>query len=301
MKIGLALSGGGVRGAAHIGVLGCLRDNGIPVDLISGASAGAIAAGLYASGMDPDKMERFALGLNGRLLDYDVAGLIRSAMCALLCRKCRVTGLVRGERLHRALDRATGGKKLAEARIPLAVSATDLDGGDVILFVSDPAGLHDGRGVRYLSDAAIADAVSASAAIPMVFAVRETAGVRLVDGGVLENIPVNVLYHMGADLVVAVDLSRTSRSKPARGLLEVGQQSLSVMSRRLTELRTTRARVVITPDVSGIGTFDFEDIPLCVRRGYAAAEAAVELIGKAMDRYRRPEAMTALRPVDAAR
>jgi NTE family protein len=292
MKVGLALSGGGVKGAAHIGVLRCFIEHGIPVDLVSGASAGAIAAGLYAAGMDPDDMEQFALGLNKRLLDYDLRGLLR----ACLHRGEPLTGLIKGDRLHRALLAATGGRLLTQAHLPLAISATDLDGGDLVLFVSDSKGLRETPGIRCLSEGRIADAVAASAAIPVVFSVRQAAGMRLVDGGALENIPVNVLLCMGADIVVAVDLSRAVRTRPASGLLEVGQQTLSVISRRLTDLRTICARVVITPDMTGIGTFEFGEIPLCISRGYEAALKALDSVKKAMVRHAAAPPNTRIRP-----
>lgn len=282
MKIGLALSGGGVKGAAHIGVLRCLHENQIPVDLISGASAGSIVAGLYASGLSLPELTRFALRQNKKLLDYDIPGIAGTVLCPLLGRKESITGFVKGARLNRVLTEATGGKTLSQAVLPLAISATDIQSGQVILFVSSREGLHDSRDIRYLSGVPIADAISASAAIPIVFQARTLQGHTLVDGGVLEDIPVNVLYAMGADIVIAVDLSRVHQTKPVRGFIEVAHQTLSVMGRRMTELRTVRAQAIIAPDLSGIGTFDFEDIPLCMKRGYEAAAKAMDSIKKAM-------------------
>jgi len=271
MKLGLALSGGGIRGAAHAGVLQGLEELGIRVDLVSGASAGAMAAALYASGFSPEELERFALAQNSSILDYDTAGILKSLARRVFGKPPLVTGLIKGDKIAAELRAVTGNISLNQCRIPVAVSAVDLISGRTVFFVSDRRGLNDSECELYFAGVSLADAVAASIAIPMAFASRSMFGCQLVDGGLLENLPVEVLYRMGADRVIGVDLGKDPCRCPVYGIPEVGEESLRVLSRRVLELRTQDISCLLTPELGDTGSFDFKAIPFCIRKGYECA------------------------------
>jgi len=179
-KVGLALSGGGVRGLAHIGVLKILEQEGVPVDYLAGTSMGSVIAAGYAAGLGVDFMEQEALHMGSfrRLLPLtDLSPLRR--------------GLFEGQKVHEYLVSHLGDRTFDDLRIPLTLVAVDLNTGRAVY-------LHDGR---------VVDAVRASGALPGIFTPVERDGQLLVDGGLLDNLPVDAVRRMGADVAIAVDVS----------------------------------------------------------------------------------------------
>ena len=179
-KLGLALSGGGARGLAHIGILKVFEREGIEIKALSGASMGGIIAALYASGYSPDKLETEALRMSSF---RNLLGLIDISAPR--------RGLVTGERIHSYLSQFIDPSLTFNAlHIPLAVAAVDLTAGKEIV----------------LSDGAVLDAVMATSAFPGVFPPVNLEGRSLIDGGVLNNLPTDLLRALGADVLVAVDV-----------------------------------------------------------------------------------------------
>jgi len=181
-SIGLVLSGGGARGLAHIGVLRVLEREGIPVDFLAGTSMGGVIAAGYASGMTPFTIEQEVLDITRphrmlRLMDPTLPN----------------GGLMRGQRLLAYFEQLFGQQKFSDLQLPLALVAVDLNSRQEVV-------LHNGS---------VAQALRATTAVPGVFMPVETNGWRLVDGGVLNNLPVDVVREMGADVVIAVDIGST--------------------------------------------------------------------------------------------
>jgi NTE family protein len=181
-QIGLVLSGGGARGLAHIGVLKVLARQGIPVDYLAGASMGGVIAAGYAAGMTPDAIEQEALAVTHtrrllRLIDPTLPN----------------GGLMRGQRLMAYFEQLFSQQKFADLHLPLTLVAVDLN---------------TQKEIR-LGDGPVALALRATTAIPGVFMPVETNGWRLVDGGLLNNLPVDVIREMGAEAVIAVDIGPT--------------------------------------------------------------------------------------------
>lgn len=178
-KIGLALSGGGARGLAHIGVLKILEQEGIAIDYLAGASMGGFIAAGYASGLSPDFMKKEALRMSNprRLLALADPSLPRR-------------GLFEGRKVHKYLAGHLGDCTFDDLQIPLTLVAVDLNTGQEV----------------HLNQGLVADAVRATIAIPGVFTPVERGGQLLVDGGLLNNLPVDVVRGMGADIIIAVDV-----------------------------------------------------------------------------------------------
>jgi NTE family protein len=180
IRVGLVLSGGGARGLAHIGAIKALERAGVPIDFLAGSSMGGIIAAAYASGMSPDEMEQEASSLSRirqflRLADPGMPN----------------AGLLRGKRLQAYFESHLGMRTFAELDRPLALMAVDLNSHQEVVFREGP----------------IAVALRATTALPGLFMPLEWEGMRLVDGGVLNNLPVDVARKIGAQIVIAVDVN----------------------------------------------------------------------------------------------
>ena len=279
-RIGLALSGGGARGAAHIGVLRVMERLRIPVDAIAGTSMGSIIGALYACGMSPDEMEKALEEIdwidalrddpprrefNYRQKEDDFLYGIKAE---LGFRKGRVVfprGFVAGEKLgfilRTLLLGAEGVSHFDSLPIPYRAVGTDLENGAKVV----------------LADGDLARSVRASMAIPGVFTPEVIGGRLLVDGGMSSNMPAEVVREMGVDVVIAVDISTPLM---ARDKLETAFSILNQTSGFLTYLNVEeqirglgKRDVLVQPDLEGVGTLQFEKVQEALKRGVAGAEA----------------------------
>lgn len=278
MNIGLALSGGAVRGTAHIGVMKALDEAQIPYSILSGTSAGALVGGVYASGRSLAEIEAEALKLNDKLLDFNSIGAAKAVIGSLFGKKVGFSGMFKGNEVYRLADRLTGGIDIKEAPIKVALCVVDLNSGATIFYTN--ADIPSVRGEYTVrSDIRMAEAITASCTIPAVFVPRQVGNCSLVDGGVTEYVPVKVLRDMGAGYVIAVDLGRdTGERQKADNILEISARSFDIMSRRLTGTTLDHADLVISPYVADIGMFEFKRIPELIERGYKAAKRMVPTI-----------------------
>ncbi len=246
-KIGLALGSGGALGYAHAGVIKALEDNGIPIDMIAGSSIGALVGAVYASGLKVDQMRRFALSFN-RNTYVDVT----------VPRK----GFVSGKRLKNLLYIITKGKNLEDLPIPIAVVATDIQLGEKVVF-------HTGN---------IAETVRASISIPGVFVPAVIDGRTLVDGGVIERVPVADARELGADIVIAVNVSTVRRNAPVNSILDVLMQSFDIMQYEILHNRIISSDVMIIPDLKNMSSFDYSKSSQVIDLGEKATLAQMDTI-----------------------
>jgi NTE family protein len=177
--IGLALSGGGPRGLAHIGVLNTLERQGIPVDVLAGTSMGGVIAAGYAAGLSPEDLEKEALATARirRLLRLIDPGLPEA-------------GLLRGQRMQSYFEEILGAMTFEDLKTPLALVAVDLNAQRKVI----------------LTEGSLSLAIRATISVPGIFTPVEIDGQRLVDGGVLNNLPIDAAQHLGADVIIAVDV-----------------------------------------------------------------------------------------------
>ncbi|QWT19459.1 patatin-like phospholipase family protein [Bacillus sp. NP157] len=246
-RIGLALGGGAAKGFAHIGVIKMLEASGIHPDVVSGTSAGSVVGALYASGMDAFQLQETAFSLDeGRIRDVRFFS----------------GGMVQGQKLQDYVNELVKQQPIEKLHTPFAAVATVLETGERAVFVKGNTG----------------QAVRASSSIPGVFEPVEIAGKHFVDGGVVSPVPVDAARQLGADIVIAVDISaRPDGSNPANMVGIVGQ-SITIMGRRLAEQELGRADVVIRPKVGQIGPTDFDQKNIAILEGERAALAAIPAI-----------------------
>ena len=246
-QIGLALGGGAARGFAHIGVIQVLEEAGIRPDLVIGTSAGSLVAALYASGKSGAELAALAQSMDsGAIADWAFPG----------------RGLIRGEALARYVREHTGGKRIEQMRLPLGIVATDLDSGEGIVFrVGDP-------GV----------AVRASSAVPAVFQPVRIGAREYVDGGLVAPVPVRYARQMGAQFVIAVDISEATEGAATGDAMRMLLQTFSIMGRSINRFELAEADIVLQPRLRGVSGADFTARTRSIQAGREAALAQLAQI-----------------------
>jgi NTE family protein len=225
-RIGLALGGGAARGFAHIGVIQVLEENGIKPDLVVGTSAGSLVAALYASGKSGAALAQLADGMDeSTITDWAFPG----------------RGLIRGEALAKFVRDNTGGKPIERLPLPLGIVATDLDNGQAILFQVGDVGT----------------AVRASSAVPAVFQPVKIGSREYVDGGLVSPVPVRFARQMGAELIIAVDISQAPEGAATGDAMRMLLQTFSIMGRSINNFELREADVVLRPKLAGVSGADF--------------------------------------------
>nr|WP_297352227.1 patatin-like phospholipase family protein [uncultured Caldimonas sp.] len=243
-RIGIALGGGAARGFAHIGVLQVLEENGIKPDLVAGTSAGSLVAALYASGKSGRELVSLADSMD-ELMITDWSFPFR--------------GVIRGEALARYVSQHTGGKLIEQMKVPLGIVATDLGNGQGVLFQRGDTGI----------------AVRASSAVPAVFQPVRINGREYVDGGLVSPVPVRYARQMGADLVIAVDISSAPEGNPVGDAMRMLLQTFAIMGRSINQLELRDADVVLSPKLPGVAGSDFAARGKAIQAGREAAQAAL--------------------------
>lgn len=246
-RIGLALGGGAAKGFAHIGVIKMLEASGIHPDVVSGTSAGSVVGALYASGMDAFRLQEQAFALD--------EGSIRDV-------RFFSGGLVQGQKLQDYVNQLLGQRPIEKLAKPFAAVATQLENGERAVFIRGNAG----------------QAVRASSSIPGVFEPVEINGRHFVDGGVVSPVPVDAARQLGADVVIAVDISARPDGANPGSMVGIVGQSITIMGRKLAEQELSRADVVIRPKVGQIGPTDFDQKNVAILEGERAALAALPAI-----------------------
>lgn len=253
-KIGLALGSGGARGFAHIGVLKVLEEHNIPVDYLAGSSMGSMVAAFYASGIKPDMMEKLALNLKRKhWLDVIVPNL----------------GFVAGQKIKELIRLLTHGKHIEQLNIPLAIVATDIERGERVVFREGP----------------IDQAVRASISIPGIFVPEKVDGRLLVDGGVIDRVPITVAKELGSDIVIAVDVAQFDTQIQVNSIFEVIAQAIDVMEREILRHRIVSADLVIRPDVGQYSSIAYSGIQEIIAEGERCAREHVAVIFELIEKW----------------
>ena len=246
LRLGLALGGGAARGFAHVGVIAVLEEAGLRPQLVVGTSAGSLVAALYASGKTSAQLQQTALNME------EVA--ITDWMLPIIGR-----GMFRGDALARYVNELVASRLLENMVIPLGIVATDLGSGRAVLFQKGDTGT----------------AVRASSAVPAVFVPVKINGREYVDGGLVSPVPVRFARQMGADVVVAVDISNPPEANTADGTLQILLQTFAIMGKSINQYELAGADVVVRPSLVGLKSADFTSRQRAIEAGRAAMLAAL--------------------------
>ena len=245
-RVGLALGGGAARGFAHVGVIQVLEEAGIRPDLVVGTSAGSLVAAIYASGKGGAQLQQVADGMEEAMLTDWTLPLFRR-------------GVLRGDALARYVNTQVGGAVIEAMGIPLGIVATDLHSGEGILFRRGDTGT----------------AVRASSAVPSLFEPVRIGAREYVDGGLVAPVPVRYARQMGAELVIAVDISNGPETNAADGALQVVLQAFAIMGKSINVFELRDADVVVRPALGTVHGADFASRRRSIEAGRTAMLAAL--------------------------
>ena len=246
-KIALVLGGGAARGFAHIGVIKTLEAHGIVPDMVVGTSAGSVVGALYAGGYGGFDLQKVAFQL-----DQDSVGDF-----AMPDR-----GFIKGEQLQNYLNKALRNRPIESLNKPFAAVATELQSGEMMIFRRGNTGM----------------AVRASSSVPGVFQPVNVGGREYVDGGLVSPVPVKAARGMGADIVIAVDISSKPKHAKIKDTLDILLQTFNIMGQGISRYEMTEADVVIQPNIGAMGSTEFEQKHTAIMEGERAALAALPLI-----------------------
>ena len=245
-KIGLALGGGAARGFAHVGVIQVLEENGIRPALVTGTSAGSLVAAIYASGKSGGQLQRVAETMEeAAIADWTLPIFSR--------------GMLRGEALARYVNAQVGSRLIEDMPLPLGIVATDLNTGKDVVFQRGDTGT----------------AVRASSAVPAVFQPVKISGREYVDGGLVSPVPVGAARKMGADFIIAVDISSPPEGSLTGGTLEILLQTFAIMGKSINTFELRDADVVVRPALQGIASSDFSARKRSIEAGRQAMLRAI--------------------------
>lgn len=248
VKIGLALGGGAARGFAHIGVIKVLEAQGIVPDLVVGTSAGSVVGAMYAAGNNGFALQKMALEMDeATISDWSLPFFSKSS------------GVLKGEALQNYVNKMVGQSSIEKLKKPFGAVATDLNTGTPILFQRGNTGL----------------AVRASSSVPGVFQPVKINERYYVDGGLVSPVPVRFAREMGADIVIAVNISSAPEGQAATSSLEVLMQTFTIMGQSLNQFELKNADVVIKPDLPTMKGSDFNGRNLAILAGEKAALALI--------------------------
>ncbi len=253
-RIGLALGGGAARGFAHVGVIQVLEEAGIQPSLVVGTSAGSLVAALYADGKKGAELQQIAETMEeATFADWTLPIFSR--------------GMLRGAALARYVSAQVEGRPIEAMTLPLGIVATDLNSGLGVLFR---------RGDT-------ATAVRASSAVPALFQPVKISGREYVDGGLVSPVPVRYAQQMGAELVIAVDISSAPEGNPAGDTLQILMQTFAIMGKSINDFELKDADVVVRPSLAGVGSSDFGARRRSIVAGRVAMQAMLPRLKAAIE------------------
>ena len=279
MKLGLALSGGGIRGISHAGALQALEDNNITIDVIGGTSSGALIASLYALGYSPyyiyllfKRYSKDIVGINSGPIISGIGNFFKS-------KKVNITGLKTGNSLEEAYNNLAlkkGVKIMNDIKtIPIVIPAVDIREAKEYIFTNNvPINSKDKS--KYINDISVGKAVRASSSFPAVFCPCEFKKHSFLDGGVLDNIPVEEVKKQGADKVIAINF-KSDEINNNSNIMDLVMRTIDIMGNKIGE-DNLESDMVLTIKTDKTGLLDTKKLDSCYKYGYDTILQKIEEI-----------------------
>lgn len=279
MKIGLALSGGGIRGIAHAGVLKALEENNIQIDIIGGTSSGSMITALYAMGYTPDEIyelvKKYAstiVKLNSNIIRKEIKNFIfKHKICS--------QGINDGKFIEdifnkKALEK--GIKNIKEINKPIVIPAVDITTGEEYIFTSVKSNKKN-----HISTMEVGKAVRASSSFPMIYEPMKYKDKLFLDGGILNNIPAKEVKELGADKVISVKFDNDKIDNESNAL-DIGMKILDIMTEKIIDKDIEKSDYIITIPTDGTGILDIKKIDFCFKSGYETTKKQIKEILKSI-------------------
>lgn len=282
MDFGLALAGGGTRGAAHVGVLLALEEANLFPTAIAGTSAGSIVAGLYAAGINSKDMKEIVMTLAKKghtYLDIDYLGLIKFIPQIVFRQNISLTGFIKGNKLERYLCQLTNNMNIENTWIKTVIPTVDINSGMTIAYINSINGVSPVENVKWETSIPLCKVMMASSSVPAIFCPRKIGDYCFVDGGVTNNLPVNLLNAAGEQNVIAVDIGADYEESHVDNIFNIATHSFNIMSTCLKDCTSTKESLLLKlalPKSAGLLTFDH--MIACMQAGYDYTKAMLPSI-----------------------
>jgi len=271
MKFGLALAGGGVKGAAHIGVLKALEEEGIKINYIGGTSSGSIVAALYAVGFTSDEIYNIFKKYCKSINYVDFLNILKAIVGLIFKRKITIDGLNSGKRIEKLINKMCIKKNItniSDIEMPLVIPSVDIYKGNVLCFTSYNFRNGFSDSTIFINDIDIGKAVRASCSYPGIFSPCRYKDTKLIDGGIRENVPWKELKVLGADRVLNITFEDSVDTKCCNNLIEVAGRSISLLCRELNNYELQGSDYTIKIKSEKIGLLNMNKIDELYELGY---------------------------------
>ncbi len=269
MKLGIALSGGGIRGIAHAGVLKALEENGIKIDIIGGTSAGSLVASLYAMGYSPYYIYILFKRYAEELVYISSGPIVSGIGNFMMNRKNTIQGLKTGKSLETIYNKIAykkGIQKLNQIKMPIVIPSVDIMNSKEYVFTNYiPGGIEDTS--QYITNITVGKAVRASSSFPAVFTPCEFENHAFMDGGVLDNVPVYEVKKQGADKVIAVKFDADPVDEESN-IMDIVMKTIDIMGSKISEESLEMSDLVLSVYTDKVGLLDVEKLDSCYQYGY---------------------------------
>lgn len=277
MKIGLALSGGGIRGIAHAGVIAALEKNNIKIDIIGGTSSGAIVSSLYAMGYSPYHIFILFKRYAKEIAKMNATPIVSGIKNLFLSNKSLITGFRTGTNIEDIYNEYAAKKEItniSQIKMPLVIPTVDITQSREYVFTNYIPKENDNK--QYITDISIGKAIRASSSFPAFFSPCEYNKHIFMDGGVLDNIPVNEVKKQGADKVIAVKFD-ADRINEQSNIMDIVMKTIDIMGSKISEESLEMSDYVLNVYTDKVGLLDFKKLDKCYKYGY---DCVMEHIGE---------------------
>lgn len=273
MKLGVALSGGGIRGIAHAGALKALEDNGIKIDVIGGTSSGALVASLYAMGYSPYYIYILFKRYAKDIVEINSTPIVSGIGNFMMNKKVCIAGLKTGEALEKAYDNIAmrkGIKKIKDiTKMPLVIPTVDVKLSKEYIFTNKIPQNSEEKS-QYITDISVGKAVRASSSFPAIFCPCDFKTHKFLDGGILDNIPVLEVKKQGADKVIAINFKADDVDENSN-MMDIAMRTIDIMENKISEESLEQSDFVLTISTDKTGLLDIDKLDKCYQFGYQAA------------------------------
>lgn len=284
VKLGLALSGGGIRGIAHAGVLRALEENKIKVDMIGGTSSGSLVASLYAMGYSPYYIYILFKKYAKDLVAIQTSPIVTSVSNFMKNKKVCFSGFNTGEAIEKAYNELAlrkGVKTISDIQMPLVIPSVDVKKSKEYIFTNSiPEKTVDLE--QYITDIPIGKAVRASSSFPAVFCPCCYKKHQFLDGGVLDNIPSNEVKKQGADRVIAVNFKADDINEESN-VMDIVMRTIDIMGNKISEESLDISDYILTVETDKTGLLDIEKLDSCYQYGYHTTIQQMNKIKKILE------------------
>lgn len=281
MKVGLCLSGGGIKGAAHIGVIKALEEEKIKIDCISGTSSGSIVAAMYAMGYTADEMLQLFKKYGKEIGKVDFLQIIKLVFGLIVRRKITIEGLNRGNKLGKIIENEANKKEIkliSDIKMPLIIPSVNLYDGSIYMFTSQKNNRKYSDEIIEINNIEISKAVQASCSYPGVFCPVSVYGKKLVDGGVRENTPWKELRDIGANKIISVVFEEIKREKKKVNVLDCITGSMGIMMHELYNYEVEGIEYLLKIQTNKVWLLDTRKIDELYKIGYNITKNRIEEI-----------------------